>query len=571
MNARSSLRVALRRQQMAKSQRRRTTVKAFFGRGGYEGARTDVRELMAWTPGLGSADQDTLPDLPALRARSRDAERNQPLASGALLTQLDNVVGWGLTPSAQIDAAFLGLTDEEAATWERQAERIVEAVTNTPQFDVAGRNTFSQMQRLALRSALSGGDAIAVRRWRPRPGDVLALKVQLLEADRVANPTGTSNGPALRDGVALDGFGCATGYWIASHHPSEGVIGHGAPTYELIPAVGAQSGVPMVLHIMEQLRPGQTRGVPVLAPVLRQLKQLDRFTDSELAAAVIASFFTVFIESTGGPEDGKSLADLEDEDTKDLFAGNDVKLGQGAVVELPDNKKISTANPGRPNAAFDPFVSAIVKYMGVALGIPAELLLKSFNSNYSASRAALLEAWRMFGAKQEWLIGSFCQPVYEWIITEAIERGLLLAPGYSDDPLVRRAYLGTMWTGPTVNQLDPLKEVNAAIRRIESGLSSRQIEAAQLTGQNWERVHRQLVKERNARVRDGLEPLEIITSGKGSMILADDNETPPVESDPNADDTNRDDTNVDDTNADDTNADDTNAITPVRGGRAHAA
>jgi lambda family phage portal protein len=533
-------------------QRKRSSVKAFFGRGGYEGARTDLRELMAWTPALGSADQDTLPDLPALRARTRDAERNQPLAAGALLTNVDNIVGWGLTPSAQIDATYLGLTDDEATAWEREAERIVEAVTETASFDVAGRNNFRQMQRLALRSVFSGGDALAVRRWRPRPGDVLALKVQLLEADRIANPSGRSNSADLREGVALDAYGCATGYWVASRHPSESLMG-GAATYEFVPALGAESGMPMALLIMEQLRPGQTRGVPLLAPVLRQLKQLDRFTDSELAAAVIASFFTVFIESTpGAVDDDRTIADLEDADTADLFAGNNAKLGQGAVVELPDGKKISTANPGRPNAQFEPFVNAVATYMGVGLGVPKELLLKAFNSSYSASRAALLEAWRMFGAKQDWLVESFCQPVYNWIISEAVDRGLLIAPGFADDPMIRRAYLGTMWTGPTVNQLDPLKEVNAAIRRIEAGLSSRQIEAAQLTGQNWERVHRQLVKERNARVRDGLEPKELISSGQGSMITANDNETPPVELDGNADDDAAENTEVDDTTADDT-------------------
>jgi len=505
VSARLSTRVALRRQQLATARSARPRVRAMFGRGGYEGARTDLRELMAWTPGLGSADQDTLPDLPALRARSRDAERNQPIAGGALLTMLDNVVGWGLTPTAQIDAEYLGMSDDDAAAWQQQAERIVRAVTETPQFDAGGRNTFAQMQRLAFRSALSGGDAFAIRRWRPRPGDVLALKVQLLEADRVGNPLGRSNGPELRDGVVLDHYGCATGVYIASHHPSESGYGQGSPKYDFVPMLGAKSGLPMVLHIMEQLRPGQTRGVPVLAPILRQLKQLDRFTDSELAAAVISSFFTVFIKGNSLPGEGKSLADLEDDEAlKELLVGDNVKLGQGAVVELPDGKSIETANPSRPNPQFDPFVSAIATHMGVCLGIPKELLLKNFQASYSASRAALAEAWRMFEAKQEWLVSSFCQPVYNWIISEAVERGLLLAPGFSTDPMIRRAYLGTVWTGPTVNQLDPKKEVDAAVARIENGLSTRAIEAAQLTGQNWERVHRQLVKELGARLRDGL-------------------------------------------------------------------
>ncbi len=43
-------------------------------------------------------------------------------------------------------------------------------------------------------------------------------------------------------------------------------------------------------------RPGQRRGVPVLAPVIEALKQLGRYTDAELVAAVVSGLFTVFVK-----------------------------------------------------------------------------------------------------------------------------------------------------------------------------------------------------------------------------------------------------------------------------------
>jgi lambda family phage portal protein len=333
------------------------------------------------------------------------------------------------------------------------------------------------------------------------------------------------NSATLRDGVELDAFGCPTGYWFASHHPYDIGFDQGMPTYTRLPAMSRATGMPLVLHVLEQLRPGQTRGVPELATVLRQLKQLDRFTDAELAATVIASFFTVFIKRTGiTGEEGRGLAAATDDDEElgelaNLAGG--VKLQQGGVVELEEGDDITIANPGRPNAQYDPFVSSVAKFMGVALGLPASLVLKTFNASYSASRAELLEAWRTFEQQQDWLVATFCAPVREWVISECVARGLLDAPGFDTDPLVRAAYLGAMWTGPVATQLDPLKEVTAAARRVQAGFSTRAIETPQLTGQSWRDVHRQLVKERAARVADGLDPKELVIPGLGGQVVVD--------------------------------------------------
>ncbi|MGZ7263521.1 phage portal protein, partial [Streptococcus pyogenes] len=69
----------------------------------------------------------------------------------------------------------------------------------------------------------------------------------------------------------------------------------------------------------------------------------------------------------------------------------DLRLGDGLVMELDEGESIETANPGRPNAQFDPFVMAMWKMIGGALGVPFEILVKHFTASYSASRAALLQ------------------------------------------------------------------------------------------------------------------------------------------------------------------------------------
>ena len=70
-------------------------------------------------------------------------------------------------------------------------------------------------------------------------------------------------------------------------------------------------------------------------------------------------------------------------------------------------------------------------------------------------------------------------------MTEAVARGRIVAPGFLTDPLIRQAYLQSEWIGPSQGQLDPTKEVAAAVTAIENGLSTREAEAIRLNGSEY--------------------------------------------------------------------------------------
>ena len=240
-----------------------------------------------------------------------------------------------------------------------------------------------------------------------------------------------------------------------------------------------------------QERIGQNRGVPLLSPVIEAIKQLGRYTDAELMAAVISGMFTVFIE-TPSPEQkiGEGNEQYEDEDLS-----SEMSLGSGAIIALNEGEKANMANPGRPNTAFDGFVSSLCRQIGAAIEIPPELLLKQFTNSYSASRGALLEAWKTFRMYRTWLSNDFCQPIYDEWLAEAVAKGRIYAPGFFQDPLVRKAYSMCSWNGPSQGQLDPVKEANGAKIRIEEGLSTRQQEAVELNGSDFFENNRQRIRE----------------------------------------------------------------------------
>lgn len=168
----------------------------------------------------------------------------------------------------------------------------------------------------------------------------------------------------------------------------------------------------------------------------------------------------------------------------------------GTMMDLPEGVKATSISPGRPNQNFEQFVNSLAHQIGGCLGIPSELLFLHFTASYSASRGALLEAWKVFKYWRSWFAVEFCQSVYEEWLEEAVELGRIDAPLYWRDDYSAKLYTWCEWTGPSQGQLDPTKEVNAAILRIQNNLSTYQRECGELTGEDWDLVISALTRER---------------------------------------------------------------------------
>lgn len=464
--------------------------------GGYTGAQRSRRQTKEWNYTKGNdADSDILLDLPVLRDRSRDLVRNEPLATGAISGTVTSVVGTGLAMQSRVNRKVLGMSEEQAEAWQEIAEREFNLLAESTAIDATRTHDFYGLQSLAFRSAMESGDVFATAPMRAIPGQPYKLCLQIYEADQVSNPDRKMDSEKCAGGVELDEYRAPTGYHFMKTHP--GALRGVKYEWTYVKAFGERTGRRQVIHLYDKLRPGQTRGVPWLAPVIETLKMLGRYTEAELMAAVISGMFTVFIESERGGLDVADGTGMGAE-TGASASDKDIKLGTGAIIDLNKGEKISTANPGRPNPAFDGFVMSLSRWVGIALEIPAEVLLKHFTSSYSASRAALLEAWKFYKKRRTWLVQMFCEPVYELWMDEAVASGRIAAPGYFDDPLMRRAYLGAEWIGDGPISLDPVKDINAAILRMDSCVSTLQKEAALHDGGDWKANIAQRGRERAA-------------------------------------------------------------------------
>lgn len=468
----------------------------------HTGASLRSRELASWQPSIGSADADLLPELQTLVTRSRDLARNHGIAAGAVQTLTDNVVGVGLRLSSTPDYRALGRTKDWAEEWSQQVESAWRSWAETTSCDATNSLTFAGMTQQVFRAAILNGDALALPLWLPSTERPYATAIQLIEADRLSNPQYGLDAEKLRGGIEIDEYGAPVAYWIRKTHPGDFYITGLASVgeWERIPAF-TPWGRRRVIHLHDKERTGQSRGKPLVSAVLQQFKMLDHYQRTELQAAVVNAMVAAVIET---PLDGQAVAEMMGGDANSYLTTKNqyqVKLQGGAVVPLYPGDKLTPFMPARPSSQYAAFVETVLRHIGTALGLPYELLLKDFSkTNYSSARAALLEAWRFFRSRRQWLATYWASPVYELWLEEAVASVRIDAPDFYAN---RYAYARSKWIGPGRGWVDPVKEAQAAEIRMNASISTLEDECAE-QGLDWEEVLEQRARERSRQKELGL-------------------------------------------------------------------
>ncbi len=472
---------------------------------GEAGASHRRRAMRGFNAQSGSPREDIDFNNQTLRERARMLYMAAPIASSAIKTPRTNVIGPGLKMNPKIDREMLKLSSEEADAWEKRVKAEFSLWADDPVgCDATGINNFYAMQQLAFVSWLVSGDVFVLRKQRePTKWHPYALRLHLIEADRCATPEATGvfgvtvaqrGRNMIYDGVEVDRNGMVVAYHFRNKHPYEVTLEE--TKYTRVLARGEKTGLPNVLHIMSSERPEQYRGVTYLAQIIEPILQTRRYTESEITAAIVESFFTAFIKTkTNLDELPIDEVGPGGEEIQSSYDPNEYEMGPGNVITLNPDEDVEFGDPKRPASGFASFMKEMCSQIGAALEIPRDILMKEYNSSYSASRGALLEAWKAFRMYRGWFVDDFCKPVYEIWMTEAVARGRISAPGFFSDPLLRRAWLGCEWIGPTQGQLDPVKEVTAEIMSVEAGFSTHADSSIRINGSDWNHNMDQIQRE----------------------------------------------------------------------------
>lgn len=474
----------------------------------YDAASWYASETEGWQPQINSADHEINWHRDRIVARVRDLVRNDGWASGAITRILDNVIGSEYRLASKPDYRALAFAGGAAfdAEWASEFARAVEAkwrgYADDPAryCDSTRRLTLSQMYRLALRHKLVDGEILGTAEWFPeRVGygcAKYATALHLIDPDRLSNPNQMVDTLERRGGVEIDKAGVPIAYHIRRAHQNDWYAAAESMTWDRVPRETWWSR-PIVLHDLDIERAeNQHRGLGVFVPVVNRLKMMTKYDQVELQAAVVAAVFSMVVESPYDPEGlREAMSDGAIDDLKwyweqraGLTEKRPLAVDGARLLHMFPGETVKGLAAERPAQNYGPFMGSMLRHLSAQLGTSAEQITQDWSqTNYSSARAALLEAWKTVVRRRMDFNKGFASPFYGCWLEEEMDDGDLPLPRNAPDFVeMRAAYMRCTWLGPGRGWVDPVKEAQGAVLRMDAGLGTLEGESAEATGADWE-------------------------------------------------------------------------------------
>jgi lambda family phage portal protein len=491
----------------------------------YHAQSVFTQDLASFRPPMRSGDFASTIRRDLTLARVQDIVRNDPHVSSALDKLCDQIVGVGLRWSSQPDGRLLGVSDRNVLrdlgkTMEAEFRRFAD---DPRRFcDAERRRSFNGVLRLACRTWLASGEAMAALGSADDPRSPYQTAVLQIDPDRVCNPYGQRDTLTRRMGIELNDRGQPIGAHVREAHLGDYWAPAEQMSWTYVPRE-TDWGRPIFIHAFEGLRESDTRGTSPLIVLIGRLRMLGRFTDNELASATINALFAATIESDQPADDVadrlRPAADVKAANQNlmaswlEYYQTYPVRLGGVRVPVMAPGSTLKFNNAPRQTTAFPAFETAFLQTISSKLGLAYEQLKMDWSkTNYSSARAALNEVWRgiLRGAKV--LVEQYVTPIHLAWADEAFDRGYVRpprgAPAFWDAP---GAYLRGRWIGPPRGWVDPVKEMEAAALRIEGMISTLRDECAD-QGKDYEEVLDQIAQEEEDLKERGLTRMSLVAA-----------------------------------------------------------
>jgi lambda family phage portal protein len=507
----------------------------------YDAANRMSKEMFVWSPPIRSADGDMKGGKTIMDARVRDTVRNDAYAAAGAEIRKDSIVGAMFLLNAKPNQTYLGyenkaMDDAWAEEFQREVETKFTLWAESPNcyVDMQGVNSLTGLVRLGIAQYTTTGEVLGTLEY-PRARPQFRTAVQMIDPDRLSTPPNMREDEKMRMGVEKDNDGAPIAYHFRDAHPGDAFQGRNSWT-RVARAYGW--GREKVIHIFDQQRAGQTRGVSCMVAALKEARITKRFREVTLQNAVLNATYAATIESElpsdmvfqalGGAQldpsaVAKAIAAVSGGYMSAYSAytenADNLLIDGIKVPHLLPGMKLNLHSPSKGGMLGTEFEQSLLRYIAAILGVSYEQLSKDYSkTNYSSARAANNETWKTMQSIKRMVADRFATKVYMAWLEEAIAIGEITslprnAPSFWER-MNRDAYATCQWIGASRGQIDELKETQAAALRLSTGLSTFEEEHARL-GKDYRQVFAQLEREQAEIDKRGL-----LLQGNQEMMAA---------------------------------------------------
>jgi lambda family phage portal protein len=399
--------------------------------------------------GTRPADWEIRRSLKSYRAQARHLYENNSFAVRAISLMVDNILGAD-------GIRYRATSKDPDGTYDNAANKMLNDAwiewAKCP--DVALQSSWHDIQRIALESVARDGE-IFLRIIKDPNLNACGISLQLLESEYVDVDYNYAQ-QNIRMGIQYDDWGRVLGYWVWNQQPNTFWM-RIASKRIFIPA-------DQIIHIYHKDRSSQNRGMSWLAPVMRDLEDVWRYSQAELHAALNGAINVGILERQPGSP-GLTGDVPTHKDNGPIIIDNTENL---TVIESPVGSTFKKYDNGHPNNQYPAYIKAALRGVAAGLNISYNDLANDYEGvNYSSLRQSALICRDRWQTLQTWFRETVCEDLFDVWLPLALLSGRVGLPPSKIDKFRAHKFVCRTW-----DWVDPLKDVNATIIALQSGLTT---------------------------------------------------------------------------------------------------
>lgn len=425
----------------------------------------------------------------ALRARSWQSYLDSDITQGIINKYTGWIIGGGLKLQSEPDEMVLSsegisISKED---FSKKVEARFKVYTRSKMISHNKQKNLAQIAKTAHINAVIGGDVLVVLRLVS--GNIT---IQLIDGSQVQQPLfldlahakAKDRGNKIRHGVETNKRDEPVAFYIRKRFNES----------TRIRAKSAGRLTAFMVHGLEYRIDG-VRGIPLISAVMQKIKMVDRYSEATVGSAEERQKVVFAIEhnvtSTGenpllaqaraafNADAETQTGDIDGEATAAKVAATTNKQ----AINMPIGATLK-ALESKNELYYKDFYQTNVNAIASALGIPPEVAYSKYDSNFSASRAALKDWEHTIMVQRGNFSTQFYQNVYNFWLEIEILKNKIQAPGYlvaqaGKNNMVIESFQSARFVGANVPHIDPVKEVLAERLKLGTGMAHASLTTAE--------------------------------------------------------------------------------------------